>query len=69
MSPNPPGHSSELSFVVSSFCHQGGCVGVAELPGGGRAVANATLSGSPILQFSEAEWLAFVAGVKNGDFD
>jgi hypothetical protein len=57
-------------FRISSFCSGGGCVEVGQLPGGPVAVRD---SKDPerrtALQFSVEEWSAFVAGVKNGEFD
>ena len=61
--------AGNLSFAVSSFCHAGGCVGVASLPDGGRAVRDTKASDGPVLRFTPAEWRAFVAGVRNGEFD
>ncbi len=59
----------DLDFAVSSFCHTGGCVSVALLPGGGAAVRDTKVTGGPILTFDASEWAAFVAGVRNGEFD
>jgi len=59
----------DLSFAVSSFCHHGGCVGVATLPDGGRAVRDTKATDGPILLFTADEWRAFLAGARNGEFD
>ncbi|WP_433785136.1 DUF397 domain-containing protein [Actinomycetospora sp. CA-101289] len=54
--------------MTSSFCTDGGCVGVAIEAGEVRVVD--TKSGdAPALRFTPAEWAAFVAGVKAGEFD
>lgn len=52
---------------TSSFCSAGGCVGVSETPHGGFAVVD-TKNGS-VLRFTRGEWVEFVAGVKNNEFD
>jgi hypothetical protein len=56
-------------FVVSSYCHTGGCVAVAVLPDGAVAVRDNKASDGPILTFSAEEWEQFIAGVKGGQFD
>ncbi|WP_370588944.1 DUF397 domain-containing protein [Pseudonocardia sp. C8] len=57
---------SEPRFVTSSFCFGGDCVAVA--PSGGGVVVRSTVSGAEVA-FSESEWTAFLAGVRNGEFD
>jgi hypothetical protein len=60
----------ELHWRTSSFTDNGTCVEVADLPDGGRLVRDTKDSGrGPILRFTEAEWRAFIAGVKAGEFD
>jgi hypothetical protein len=54
--------------VVSSFCSEGGCVGVAIEPGE-VIVVDTKSDDAPALRFTPAEWSAFVAGVKAGEFD
>lgn len=55
----------------SSFCDHpdAGCVDVAELPGGGRAVRDSKDPGGGVLSFTAGEWLAFTKGVRAGEFD
>lgn len=55
-------------FRTSSFCHDGGCVAVARADDGVE-VASTLLPGREPIPFTAAEWAAFVAGVKNGEFD
>jgi len=60
------------SWRKSSYSNGSGgeCVEVADLPDGGRLVRDTKDSGrGPILGFTEAEWRAFVLGVKDGEFD
>jgi hypothetical protein len=47
----------------------GNCVEVAALPDGGVAVRNSRYPAGPALVYTSAEMAAFVAGVKNGEFD
>jgi len=47
----------------------GNCVEVAELPGGGVAVRNSRHPSGPALVYSRDEISAFLAGVKDGEFD
>ncbi|HEV2639403.1 MAG TPA: DUF397 domain-containing protein [Actinocrinis sp.] len=46
----------------------GNCVEVADLPDG-MAVRDSKDPDGPTLQFTLAEWQAFVAGIKDGEFD
>jgi Domain of unknown function (DUF397) len=47
----------------------GNCVEVAVLPGGSVAVRNSRYPAGPALVYTSAEIAAFLAGVKNGEFD
>jgi len=59
-----------LLFVISTYCAHGGCVAVAKRPDGSRVVRDDKSHGEgPVLEFSAAEWDAFIAGVKDGEFD
>jgi hypothetical protein len=60
---------TELKWRKSSRSNVGACVEVAPLPDGGRAVRDSKDQAGPILVFTPAEWSAFVAGVKGGEFD
>ncbi|MDD7941524.1 DUF397 domain-containing protein [Actinomycetospora lutea] len=51
---------------TSSFCTDGSCVGVALDQDEVRVVDTKS---SEALRFTPAEWSAFVAGVKAGEFD
>jgi len=47
----------------------GGCVEVADLPDGGRLLRDTKDRNGPVLQFTAPEWAAFIAGVRDGEFD
>jgi hypothetical protein len=47
----------------------GNCVEVAALPGGEIAVRNSRHPSGPALVYTRAEISAFLAGVKDGEFD
>lgn len=56
-------------FRISTMCPCGcGCVGVA-IKNDAVYVTNTTTPDSPITRFTHEEWKAFVAGVKNGEFE
>ncbi|MEV1292926.1 DUF397 domain-containing protein [Pseudonocardia sp. NPDC049635] len=57
---------SENRFVTSSFCVARECVAVAAPADG--VVVRSTVSGAEV-RFTDAEWEAFVSGVRNGEFD
>jgi hypothetical protein len=54
---------SSLSFA------NGNCVEAARLPDGGIGVRDSKDSGGPVLRFTPDEWNAFLAGVRNAEFD
>lgn len=47
----------------------GNCVELAGLDGGHRAVRDSKDRSGPALIFTPAEWSAFTAGVRDGEFD
>jgi hypothetical protein len=47
---------------------QASCVEVADLDGGHRAVRDSKNSTGPSLIFTAAEWTAFTAGIRTGEF-
>jgi hypothetical protein len=47
----------------------GNCVELAHLYGGQVAIRNSRHRSGPALLFTAAEWDAFLAGAKNGEFD
>lgn len=56
-------------FVRSSFCQNGTCVEAALLPDGSVALRDAKHPERPAHVFDRAEWTAFLAGVRNREFD
>lgn len=51
----------------SSFCEASGCVWVRQEEG--HILVSADPGAAPVLRFTRGEWDAFIAGVRNGDFD
>jgi hypothetical protein len=58
-----------LSWFKSSFSAAGNCVEVAHLPGGGIAVRDSKDRARAPHVYNRAEWEAFLAGARNGEFD
>jgi len=56
-------------FRKSTFCGNDGCVEVRRLPDGGVALRDSKDVRKPAHEFTTPEWVAFVAGVRNGEFD
>jgi hypothetical protein len=58
-------------WIKSSYSGSGGgnCVEIADLDNGHRAVRDSKDPAGPALTFSAAEWSAFSAGVRAGEFD
>nr|WP_168172160.1 DUF397 domain-containing protein [Pseudonocardia sp. AL041005-10] len=63
----PRSRVSDGQFVTSSFCQKGECVAVAADTAGVRV--RSTTQQSIVVGFTDEEWVAFVRGVKNGEFD
>ena len=58
-----------IDFRVSSYCSFGNCVEVGRSPGGTVVVRDTKDRAQVALTFTDEEWVAFVAGVKAGEFD
>src|SRR5215475_1426074 len=58
-----------LHWFKSSRSASGACVEVAHLPGGGVAVRDSKDRGRAPHIYTRRQWAAFLAGVKNGEFD
>lgn len=66
--PTPAYDSDALNWRKSTFSGDAGCVEIADLPGGGRAMRDSKLPNSPVLEFTGPEFRAFVRGVHAGEF-
>lgn len=71
---NGPTHATGLpgsSWVKSSYSGPtgGNCAEIAHLPGGRVAMRNSRHPGGTALVFTAAEWDAFLAGARDGEFD
>lgn len=58
-----------VQYRTSSFCSVGGCVEVGRLPNGRVALRDGKEPERAPLIFTAQEWAAFVAGVRQGEFD
>lgn len=59
-----------LPWQRSSFCSAQGCVEVASLPDGQKALRDSKEGASgAILVFSAEEWASFIGGVRAGEFE
>lgn len=59
----------KLSFKSSKRCPQGQCVQVAITPDGRILVRDSKHPDREPLTFTVGEWVGFVLGVKDGEFD
>ena len=59
-----------IMFRKSSYSdHQGQCVEVGLADDGGRWLRDSKDRSKPAHYFTAGEWTAFIAGVKDGEFD
>jgi Domain of unknown function (DUF397) len=64
------GHDlSTACWVRSRACSSDGCVEVAHLADGSVAIRDSKDVSKAAHVFDREEWSAFIAGVKNGEFD
>jgi Domain of unknown function (DUF397) len=65
--------ATELHGVTWHKSHysspNGNCVEIAKLPGGGVAMRNSRDPNGPALIYTPAEFIAFLDGARDGDFD
>jgi hypothetical protein len=55
-------------WTTSSYCGDAGCVEVS-VDGSHIGLRDPKRPGAPVLTFTRDEWITFVAGIKNGEFD
>ena len=60
---------TDVHWIKSQRCSADGCVEVADLPGGQVALRDSKNVSQAAHVFSREEWVAFIAGVKDGEFD
>jgi Domain of unknown function (DUF397) len=60
---------SGVTWITSRACNNSACVQVAHLTDGLVALRDSKDTSKPAHVFDGQEWLAFLAGVKNGEFD
>lgn len=61
---------NDISWRKASISNsQGACVEVARTPDGRVAMRNSRHPEGPVLIYTPAEWEAFLAGVKDNEFD
>jgi Domain of unknown function (DUF397) len=56
-------------WIRSRACSSDGCVEVAHLAHGAVALRDSKNTHLPAHVFDREEWVAFLAGVRNGEFD
>lgn len=61
--------ASGQEWFKSSLSEPGTCVEARHNADGGTSVRNSRDPGGPSLDFTGAEWNAFLGGVRNGEFD
>ena len=59
---------ASIAWVKSRRCEANACVEVA-LAGDEVLIRNSAHAASPVLRFTTEEWVAFLGGVRDGDFD
>ena len=61
---------SGVGWVKSSFSYAScNCVEIASLSDDVIGMRDSKDAGGPVLQFTGAEWQAFLGGARNGEFD
>jgi Domain of unknown function (DUF397) len=58
-----------LAWHVARKCDAGNCVRVASSSADTIVISDSKNPDGPVLTYTRAEWEAFVAGVRDGDFD
>ncbi|MGH3396264.1 MAG: DUF397 domain-containing protein [Streptosporangiaceae bacterium] len=68
MQPFMPARPDDLSWRIARLCNAGSCVRVAA-SGDTILIGDSKSPDGPVLAYTQSEWLTFVEGVKQGDFD
>jgi hypothetical protein len=61
--------TTNAKWITSRACNNSACVQVAHRPGGMVAIRDSKDTAKAAHLFDNDEWVAFVAGVKAGEFD
>jgi len=66
----PAGELGDVCWLKSQHSNpNGACVELAALPNGEIAMRNSRFPVGPVLLYTQAEIIAFLAGAKDGEFD
>jgi Domain of unknown function (DUF397) len=66
----PAAELGDVRWLKSRYSNATGeCVEIAALPSGEIAMRNSRFPAGPVLVYTQAELIAFLAGVKDGEFD
>lgn len=68
MQPSIPLNLGEISWRVARNCSGGSCIRVARSTAG-VVIGDSKNPGGAVLSYSRDEWISFVEGVRQGDFD
>ncbi len=60
---------TDATWITSRACNNSACVQVALLAGGMVALRDSKDTAKAAHVFDRAEWTAFLAGARNGEFD
>jgi hypothetical protein len=63
-----PQSLDDLLWHVAKLCNAGNCVQIAT-NGVEYFIGDSKSPAKPVLSYSRSEWITFVEGVKQGDFD
>jgi hypothetical protein len=58
-----------VRWTKAASCAGGNCVQVASTGDGLVLIGDSKNADGPVLSYTRAEWVAFLEGAKNGDFD
>ena len=58
-----------VRWTTANSCAAGNCVRIAATGDGQTLIGDTKYPSGPVLRYTKDEWVAFLAGAKNGDFD